>query len=54
MKKIKVVKRYSDVVLGKIMEVGTVLEVEDGRAEHLVNEKVAEYMPERKTSEKKG
>ena len=53
LKKVKIVKRYSDVVLNKIIEIDTVLEVEDVRAEHLVNEKVAEYMPERKSNEKK-
>lgn len=52
-KKVKVVKLYSDVVLNKIIEAGEVLVVEDGRAEHLVNEKVAEYVPERKATEKK-
>lgn len=52
-RKIKVVKRYNDIVLKEIKEVGMFFEAEDKRAEHLVNEKVAEYVPERQTTEKK-
>jgi len=54
MKKVKVIKRYNDVLLNKVQEIGTVLEVEDKRAVHLVNEQMAEYVAERSASEKKG
>lgn len=56
MKKIRVIKRYNDIVLNKIQNVGTVLEVEDIRAKHLVNEKMAEYVHDdvKKAAEKKG
>ena len=44
MKKVKVIKRYNDVVLKKIQEPGTILEVGDKRADHLVREEMAEYV----------
>lgn len=48
MKRIKVIKRYSDVALGKIVEKGTEMEVEDKRAVHLVHEGMAEIIDETK------
>ena len=42
MVKVRVIKRYSDVVLRKIQEVGTVLDVDERRAAHLIKEGVAE------------
>lgn len=54
MKKVKVIKKYNDVMLNKIQEVDTVIETEDDRAEHLVKENVAEYIVEKKSAEKKG
>ena len=44
--KVKCIKRYSDVRLNKIIEAGTVLEVEKARAEHLIHEGVAEIAKE--------
>ena len=40
--KVKCIKRYSDIKLKKIVEVGDILEVDDERAEHLIQEGVAE------------
>ena len=40
--KVKCIKRYSDVKLKKIVEVGEILDVDDERAEHLIHEGVAE------------
>lgn len=42
--KVKCTKRYSDVRLNKIIEAGTVLEVDKARADHLVHEGVAEIV----------
>lgn len=42
--KIKCIKRYSDVLLKKVIEVGTVLDVPKDRADHLVHEGVAELV----------
>jgi len=39
--KMKVTKRYSDVVTGKIQEVGDILRVDEQRAQHLMQEGVA-------------
>jgi hypothetical protein len=51
--KIRCIKRYSDVKLKKIIEVDTIFDVDEERANHLVNEKVAEIVNEtEKTAEK--
>ena len=42
--KVKCIKRYSDVRLNKIIEAGTVMEVDKARADHLVHEGVAELV----------
>lgn len=52
--KIKCIKRYSDIRLKEIVEVGAVLEVDEERAKHLVHEKVAEYVKEDKKAADKG
>ena len=52
--KVKCIKRYSDVRLNKIIEVGTVLEVDQARAEHLVHEGVAELVKETAKAAEKG
>lgn len=44
--KVKCVKRYSDIKLKKIVEVGDILEADDERAEHLIREGVAELAKE--------
>ena len=56
MKKVKVIKRYNDVVLKDIQDPGTILEVGDRRADHLVQEGMAEYVTESRKKEegKKG
>ena len=48
MKKIKVIKRYSDVLLKKIVKEDTTMDVEDARAEHLVKEGVAVILEDAK------
>ncbi len=52
--KVKCIKRYSDVRLNKIIEAGTVLEVEKARAEHLIHEGVAEITKESEKPTDKG
>ena len=52
--KVKGIKRYSDVRLNKIIEAGTVLEVEKARAEHLIHEGVAEITKESEKLTDKG
>ena len=49
--RIKVIKRYSDVLLGVIKEVGDILEVSEQRAQHLVNEGVAVIIKEKQIKE---
>lgn len=44
--KVKATKRYSDVRLHQVIEPGTVLEVDEARAKHLVHEGVAEIVKE--------
>lgn len=44
--KVKCIKRYSDIRLKEIIEVGTVLEVDKERAEHLIHDGVAEAVKE--------
>lgn len=54
--KVKVIKRYNDVVLKKIQKEGTVLEVDEKRAKHLVKQGMVVIVDETKkeTAEKKG
>lgn len=52
--KVKCIKRYSDVRLNKIIEAGTVLEVDKARADHLVHEGVAEIVKETEKAADKG
>ena len=44
--KVKCIKRYSDIRLKEIIEVGTVLEVDKERAEYLIHDGVAEAVKE--------
>ena len=44
--KVKAIKRYSDVRLNKVIEPGTVLEVDEARADHLVKEGMVEILKE--------
>lgn len=48
--KVKVIKRYSDVKTGKIEEVGSILEVTEERASHLVAEGVAKILKENRNT----
>lgn len=48
MKKIKAIKRYSDIVLKRIVEKDEMLEVSEARAEHLVKEGMVEIISEGK------
>lgn len=52
--KVKCTKRYSDIRLNKIIEAGTVLEVDKARADHLVHEGVAEIVKETEKAADKG
>lgn len=52
--KVKCIKRYSDIRLNKIIETGTILEVEKARAEHLIHEGVAEIAKESEKAPEKG
>ena len=52
--KVKCIKRYSDVRLNKIIEVGEVLEVDKARAKHLVNEGCVEIVKESEKAAGKG
>ena len=52
--KVKVIKRYSDIRLHKVIESGTVLEVDEARADQLVKEGMAEIVKEpAKTAQRK-
>mgnify|MGYP003280308992 CR=1 FL=1 len=44
--KVKCIKRYNDVWLHKTIEPGTVLEIDEARANHLVHEGMAEIVKE--------
>ena len=44
--KVRYIKRYNDIKLKKIVEVGDILDVDDERAEHLIQEGVAEITKE--------
>lgn len=50
--KVKCIKRYSDIRLKEIIEVGTVLEVDKERAEHLIHDGVAEMVREARAAAK--
>jgi hypothetical protein len=52
--KVKCIKRYSDVRLNKVIEAGTVLEVDKERAEHLIHDGVAEAVKETEKATDKG
>ena len=52
--KVKCIKRYSDIKLKKIVEVGDILNVDDERAEHLIQEGVAEITKETEKATGKG
>ena len=51
MVKVKVIKRYSDVLFHRVVEVGEVLDVTQERANHLVCEKVAQIVKKEKEPE---
>ena len=52
--KVKAIKRHSDIRLHKVIESGTVLEVDEARADHLVKEGMAEIVKEpAKTAQRK-
>ncbi len=51
MKKVKVIQKYSDIVLKKIMKEGTVFEVDDKRADHLVKQGMVEVVKQPKKTE---
>lgn len=46
--KVRVIKRYSDVMMGKIKEAGEVFEVSEQRGKHLIHEGVAVMEKEKK------
>ena len=46
--KVRVIKRYSDVILGKIKEAGESFEVSEQRGKHLIHEGVAVMEKEKK------
>ena len=50
--KVKVIKRYNDVVLNKIKEKGEIFEVSKERAEHLAKEGMVEIIKEGKETQK--
>lgn len=50
--KVKVIKRYNDIVLNKIKEKDEVFEVSKERAEHLVKEGMVEIIKEGKETQK--
>ena len=52
MPKVKVIKRYSDVVTKKIHEKGFTFEADEKRALHLVKEGVAEIVENKANDEK--
>ena len=41
---VKVIKRYNDIVLKEIQEIGNILTVSDARAKHLIKEGMAELV----------
>lgn len=44
--KVKCIKRYNDIRLHKTIEIGTVLEVDEARANHLIHEGMVEIVKE--------
>lgn len=50
--KVKVIKRYSDVVLNEIKEKDEIFDVSKERAEHLVKEGMVEIIKEEKGTQK--
>lgn len=44
--KVKVIKRYNDLALKKIQEVGTILEVKDERGKYLIGQGMVEEFKE--------
>lgn len=48
MVKVKIIKRYSDVLFRRTVEVGEVLDVTQERANHLVCEKVAQIVKKKR------
>lgn len=54
MVKVRVIKRYNDLVLKKIQEKGVEFEVSEARAKHLVEQKMVEIVKENKKEDKKG
>ncbi len=55
MPKVKVIKRYNDLELKKIQDVGKTFETSEKRAQHLVEQGMVEIVAEpKKASEKKG
>lgn len=44
--KVKAIKRYSDIRLHKVIEPGTVLEVDEARADRLLKEGMVEILKE--------
>lgn len=53
MVKVKVIKRYNDVVLKRIQEEGTVFETNEKRADYLVHEGVVELVKEESAKARK-
>lgn len=49
MKKVKVIRRYNDLQLKKIQEVGTEFETEETRAQHLVKQGMVAIVSAAKT-----
>lgn len=52
--KVEAIKRYKDVVQNKIVGKGTVFEVSEERAKHLVKQRMVVIVKESKTEDKKG
>lgn len=52
--KVKVIKRYNDLALKKIQEIGTVLEVKDERGEYLISQGMAEKITDGAEGQKPG
>ena len=48
MPKVEVIKKYSDIVIGEIKEVGEIFEVDEQRAEHLEKEGAVRILREPK------
>ena len=46
--KVKVIKRYNDMLLRKVQEPGTVFETDDARGKYLIGQGMVEEVPEKK------